>query len=55
MVKLHATRLMPNGEVALWSTGQLVWTGVVGAQVSALGSMPSRSLQLAINLPPGAC
>jgi hypothetical protein len=36
MVKLHATRLMPNGEVALWSKGQLVWSGVVGAQVSSV-------------------
>jgi hypothetical protein len=36
MVKLHATQLMPNGEVALWSNGQLVWSGVVGAQVSSI-------------------
>ena len=36
MVKLHATRLMANGEVALWSKGQLVWSGVVGAQVSSI-------------------
>ena len=36
MVKLHATRLIRNGEVALWSKGQLVWTGVVGVQVSSI-------------------
>ncbi len=36
MVKLHATRLMPNGEVALWSQGRLVWSGVAGAQVSSI-------------------
>src|SRR4029079_7296334 len=36
MVKLHATRLMANGEVALWSKGQLVWSGVVGAHVSSM-------------------
>ena len=36
MVKLHATRLMPNGEVALWSQGRLVWSGVIGAQVSSI-------------------
>ena len=36
MVKLHATRLMANGEVALWSKGQLIWSGVVGAHVSSM-------------------
>ena len=36
MVKMHATRLMPNGEVALWSKGQLIWSGVVGAHVSSM-------------------
>ena len=36
MVKMHATRLMANGEVALWSKGQLIWSGVVGAHVSSM-------------------
>jgi hypothetical protein len=31
MVKVHATRLMRGGEVALWRNGQIVWSGNVGA------------------------
>jgi len=27
---------MANGEVALWSKGQLIWSGVVGAHVSSM-------------------
>ena len=33
MVKLHATRLMRSGEVALWFNGSIVWSGSVGARV----------------------
>ena len=33
MIKLHATRLMRSGEVALWSRGRIVWSGAVGARV----------------------
>ena len=33
MVKLHATRLMRSGEVALWCNGSIVWSGAVGAHV----------------------
>ena len=33
MVKLHATRLMRGGEVALWHEGRIVWSGNVGAVV----------------------
>jgi hypothetical protein len=36
MVKLHATRLMRAGEVALWSDGVIVWSGRVGAHVSGI-------------------
>jgi hypothetical protein len=31
MVRLHATRLMRRGEVALWREGTIVWQGNVGA------------------------
>jgi hypothetical protein len=31
MVKLHSTRLMRGGEVALWLNGEIVWTGSAGA------------------------
>jgi len=63
MVKLHATRLMPNGEVALWSKGQLVWSGAVGVRVSSVVfdaiSMHVddgvRMLQWAINSLPISC
>ena len=33
MIKLHRTRLMRAGEVALWYRGKLVWQGNVGADV----------------------
>ena len=34
MIKLHATRLMRSGEVALWRDGVMVWTGAVGAHLT---------------------
>jgi hypothetical protein len=34
MIKLHAIRLMREGEVALWRNGAIVWTGTLGASVS---------------------
>ena len=34
MVKLHATRLMRAGEVALWRGGRMVWRGPVGAYLT---------------------
>ena len=64
MVKMHATRLMPNGEVALWSKGQLIWSGVVGAHVSSMSfdaismhvdDSVRCSQQLAITRPPISC
>jgi hypothetical protein len=33
MVRLHATRLMRRGEVALWHRGTIVWQGNVGARL----------------------
>ena len=33
MVRLHPTRLMREGEVALWHAGTIVWTGSVGARI----------------------
>jgi len=34
MIKLHGTRLMRSGEVALWRDGVVVWTGAVGAHLT---------------------
>jgi hypothetical protein len=34
MIKLHATRLMRAGEVALWRDGAMVWTGAVGTYLT---------------------
>ena len=34
MIKLHATRLMRRGEVALWRDGAMVWAGAVGAHLT---------------------
>ena len=31
MIKLHSTRLMRAGEVALWRDSRMVWVGLVGA------------------------
>jgi len=36
MVRLHATRLMAAGEVALWNEGSIIWQGVVGSQIGAV-------------------
>ena len=36
MVRLHSTRLMPMGEVALWYNGRIVWTGGIGATISGI-------------------
>lgn len=36
MVRLHATRLMRGGEVALWFDGAIVWSGVLGTRVPDL-------------------
>lgn len=36
MVRVHATRLMPVGEVALWNQGKLEWTGLLGSEVGML-------------------
>ncbi len=36
MVRVHATRLMPVGEVALWYRGKLEWTGLLGSDVGTL-------------------
>lgn len=33
MVRVHATRLMPLGEVALWNGGRIAWRGLLGASV----------------------
>ena len=33
MIKLHKTRLMRDGEVALWHQGKIVWRGLVGSNV----------------------
>jgi hypothetical protein len=33
MIRLHSTRLMRGGEVALWHRGKIVWQGSVGADV----------------------
>ena len=33
MIKLHATRLMPSGEIVLWREGAIVSSGAVGAYV----------------------
>lgn len=33
MVRVHSTRLMPVGEVALWHNGRIVWQGSVGAAI----------------------
>lgn len=34
MVRVHSTRLMREGEVALWREGTIVWKGCVGARVA---------------------
>lgn len=34
MVRVHATRLMPVGEVALWKEGRVAWRGLLGALVT---------------------
>ncbi len=36
MVRLHATRLMAAGEVALWNEGSIIWQGVVGSHIGAV-------------------
>jgi hypothetical protein len=36
MIKLHATRLMRSGEVALWRDGAMVWRGAVGAHLTGV-------------------
>jgi hypothetical protein len=36
MVRLHATRLMRRGEVALWHGGTIVWQGNVGAKLDGV-------------------
>jgi hypothetical protein len=36
MVKVHATRLMRGGEVALWLDGEIVWSGSVGTQLKGV-------------------
>lgn len=33
MIKLHASRLMRGGEVALWHGGRMVWRGSIGDNV----------------------
>ena len=33
MVRVHSTRLMREGEVALWREGSIVWTGSVGSRI----------------------
>jgi hypothetical protein len=33
MIKLHATRLMRGGAVALWHDGKIVWSGCVGTEI----------------------
>jgi hypothetical protein len=35
MVRVHSTRLMRNGEVALWHDGRVVWRGAVGTHLEA--------------------
>jgi hypothetical protein len=36
MIRLHSTRLMRGGEVALWHRGEIVWQGSVGSNVRNL-------------------
>ena len=33
MIRLHSTRLIRGGEVALWHRGKIVWQGSVGSEV----------------------
>ena len=33
MIRLHRTRLIRSGEVALWNEGKIVWHGSVGADI----------------------
>ena len=33
MIKLYQTRLMRDGEVALWHRGKIVWRGYVGSDI----------------------
>ena len=33
MIKLHQTRLMRDGEVALWYRGKIIWRGFVGSHI----------------------
>jgi hypothetical protein len=36
MVRVHATRLMPVGEVALWNEGRIAWRGLLGSLVTGV-------------------
>lgn len=36
MVRVHARRLMPVGEVALWNEGRVAWRGLLGAVVTGV-------------------
>ena len=36
MVRLHPTRLMRRGEIALWHRGTIVWRGHVGAKIQGV-------------------
>jgi hypothetical protein len=36
MVMLHQTRLMREGEVALWRGGKIVWQGSVGTVIDSV-------------------
>lgn len=36
MIMLHHTRLMREGEVALWRAGKIVWQGAVGTMLEGV-------------------
>ena len=36
LIRLHQTRLMRRGEVALWHRGTIVWQGSVGATINGV-------------------
>jgi hypothetical protein len=36
LIRLHQTRLMRRGEVALWHRGTIVWQGSVGVMINGV-------------------
>ncbi|HEY8247047.1 MAG TPA: hypothetical protein VIG38_07170 [Hyphomicrobium sp.] len=59
MVRLHPTRLMRSGEVALWHEGKIVWLGSVGSDVrditfDAVSLSTDDSLRITASIGEGA-